>query len=112
MNGGNDYQGRVEVCHNNIWGTVCDDRWNDQDGRVACRQLGLEYVSATTYATFGRGGGVIWLDDLLCNGSEARLVDCRHSGFGTRGCSHYDDAGLLCEGKLVCCYSIYSFALR
>ena len=41
LQGGNDTQGRVEICSNNIWGTVCDDMWDDTDARVACRQLGL-----------------------------------------------------------------------
>ena len=34
-------QGRVEVCMNEIWGSVCSDLWNDINARVTCRQLGL-----------------------------------------------------------------------
>ncbi|GLC59963.1 hypothetical protein PLESTB_001558600 [Pleodorina starrii] len=40
MGGPTPNQGTVQVCKNNLWGTVCDTDWDDADALVACRQLG------------------------------------------------------------------------
>ncbi len=39
QDGASIYEGRVEVCNDNAWGTICEDRWGDADAQVVCRQL-------------------------------------------------------------------------
>ncbi len=44
MNGQTDREGRVEICIEGLWGTVCHDLWDSTDAEIACRQLGLSSV--------------------------------------------------------------------
>ena len=40
VGGSTEYEGRVEVCINKAWGTICRSSWSNYDSNVVCRQLG------------------------------------------------------------------------
>ena len=99
VGGSGSWQGRVEVYHNNIWGTVCDDGWGLNEARVVCRQLGYPgVIGAPGSSHFGPGSGQIWLDDVACSGNESSLHYCRHRKWGIHNCHHSEDASVICSG--------------
>ncbi|KAJ7345840.1 hypothetical protein JRQ81_001790 [Phrynocephalus forsythii] len=88
-------RGRVEILHNGEWGTICDDDWDENDGRVVCRMLGYSNVLSTF--TADPGTGTIWLDNVNCLGNENTIFECNKSKWGVHNCSHREDAGVACE---------------
>ncbi|XP_038614580.1 scavenger receptor cysteine-rich type 1 protein M130-like [Tachyglossus aculeatus] len=93
-------EGRVEVEHEGQWGTVCDIWWDLNEAAVVCRQLGCgPAVSAPTRAKYGPGSGRVWMDGLVCRGTEEALWNCYpHMWRQYNFCNHTQDAGVQCSG--------------
>ena len=67
VNGKTRFEGRVEILHDGVWGTVCDDNWNLKAARVVCRELMLgDALEAVPLAGFKPGNSrtKIWLDQV------------------------------------------------
>jgi len=58
-------------------------------------------VVALGRAYFGSGSGEIYLDSVVCNGSEGTLLQCTASPIGVHDCDHSEDAGVKCGGILI-----------
>ena len=44
-------EGRVEICYQNVWGSVYDSSWEEYDAAVVCNQLGFDRYSQLHYIT-------------------------------------------------------------
>ena len=124
VGGSNSTIGRLEICINNAWGTVCNSRFGTNEALVVCRQLGFssagECVNNNTpqiasknvmffllpggiaitrnVSSFGAPPNPIFIDNLACVGSESSILDCPSSALGFHQCGHSQDAGVQCFG--------------
>jgi hypothetical protein len=93
-------EGRVEICVNGFWGTICDSGWDEYDAIVACRQVGYETQRAYPVlgGYFGRGIGPVHMVNVSCIGKENGLSQCPYtSGVGINNCYHGKDVGVVCS---------------
>ncbi|XP_048254476.1 uncharacterized protein LOC124148932 isoform X5 [Haliotis rufescens] len=93
-------RGRVEVLHNDVWGTVCrGSSFSSQEAQVVCKMANLPWTTAYVTTSYGPGEGIIWLSNVDCTGTETSLDQCSHSGWGTAiSCAHSSDVGVVCRG--------------
>ena len=98
--------GRLEILHNGIWGTFCDNGWTAKNAQVACQQLGFLHGTTTWEALrkkpskyYGEGAGPIWLDHVKCTGAETVISDCDNDGWLVYSCGHKDEAGVFCSNE-------------
>ena len=49
---------------------------------------------------FSEGNKPEVINTILCVGTESRLFDCQLIFEGSESCGQYEDAGIVCQGKL------------
>ena len=88
-------EGLVEVFHGGRWGVICDNDWGDSDASVVCRMLGYNGPSEATRQRYTTEEFL--LDEVDCDGDEAQIHACSHSGWGSHNCHANEGAGVICS---------------
>jgi len=123
VGGERDSEGRVEICVDGFWGTVCDSSWDQREALVVCKQSGYGargknafcFLVITTYkiqagsipsltvgatplsgAYFGEGSGPV-LSSISCTGGESHIAECSMGTVGAVNCHHGRDAAVRCQ---------------
>lgn len=103
-----EFTGMVEIYDepSKRWKGVCDDGagnenlgWGTEEAQVACRQLGFEGGSPITQISATSIYPPIYflLDEVVCDGTENKLIDCEHAERGTHDCTSTEYAGVSCD---------------
>lgn len=116
--------GRLEVCFEGFWGSVCDDIPLYSAPTVACKELGyfdlltgrrigasfhlsasfqilLHTAEITSLGPYGADlpNIPIVLDEVACTGGETSLLDCPSNEATVHDCTNWENAVLKCTGK-------------
>jgi len=100
--GANPFEGRVEVFHDDKWGTVCGDEWGIEEAMTVCRQLNLGYASdAVTQSNFSETDLEVIMSGVKCRVDEISIYNCEHDEWENATCSSKKkSAGVICVNAL------------
>ena len=94
---GINYAGRVEVFYQGKWGKICRDKWDINDVKVVCRQLGFQTALAEFLGMVTKDENIfVAMSNVACTGQESVLASCKREDRNIR-CSNNIGAQALCE---------------
>lgn len=109
------YAGRIEAMVAKMWGVVNEKQWDMTSSDVVCKQhgyAGAEMVLYTAGHVFAfERGGIEWVRDVRCNGTESSLSECDYTIEFDNDPSQ--DAGVVCKTNhsgmiiLLCLYNVF-----
>ncbi|KOB73787.1 Uncharacterized protein OBRU01_10150, partial [Operophtera brumata] len=71
--GRNNQEGRVEIFHNGIWGSVCADGWTLYEASAVCRHLALGFAEQALQTDYF-GSSKVVLSGVQCQGNESHVA--------------------------------------
>lgn len=103
-----EFTGMVEIYDepSKKWKGVCDDGagdenlgWGEEEAQVVCRQLSFSGGTPITQISGTNIYPPIYflLDEVECDGTEDKLLDCDHAERGTHDCISTEYAGVFCD---------------
>ena len=112
---GHTHTGNLEICHENWWRFVCDDKFGEEEAKVVCGHLNRKDMDIPALPAFTLsletgfnpyvlsgdwnlhpGPNKWWLDDVVCEGTEDSLADCEHREWGQFNCGNPERVGVYC----------------
>ena len=95
-------EGRIDILHNETWGSFCANSWTLGAGQVACRELGFPGIlgNINNHIEPPRENNARF-KDISCDGSEPSLLSCHHALSTNHSCS---PVGVVCEPGNVILY--------
>lgn len=99
--------GMVQVMHNGLWGTICNDSVNKtRVCELVCNKLGWQDCIAPDMGSSSqeqpnsdKPNKGIWLDDMDCD-NRTRLEDCTHLPWGSHNCGSTENLVVKCRNRI------------
>ena len=111
-------RGRVDICYNGSYESVCSDSWKEEEASVICQQLGFSkygkgflcsalsiYIYVCIHCSKGAvaiSSGIFGAsgeppsNEILCTGNESSILECTNTAVSH--CQLPHEAGVICQG--------------